>query len=259
MQNRKEYELMIQRTLQNEAKSVNPTIGLKSRIDQVLESKGEGAVTHMKHFSMKKMVIAIAIVGLLGSTACFAAGKVTSLISGNDGEKYTDFSKIDNLKEELGYDVKIKESYQNGFTFKDMRLAETSGMDDDGNTVASYNELWVNYERENETLNVIIGKPLPEEPRTAKQTGEYQGIEISYYNDTYKFVPEDYELTPEDIENEKKDDYYISYGSDEVKLNQMSYVNWTDKGIHYSIMGSDTSLSAEDMIQMAEEIIDVVQ
>lgn len=259
MQNRKEYELMIQRTLQNEAKSVNPTIGLKSRIDQVLESEGEGTVTYMKHFSMKKMVIAIAVIGLLGSTACFAAGKITSLTGGNDGEKYTDFSKIDNLREELGYDVKVKESYENGFTFKDMILQEVIGNDDEGNAVASYNELGISYEKENEILNVGICKPLPEEPRTAKQTEEYQGIEISYYNDTYKFVPEDYELTAEDIENEKKDNYYISYGSDEVQLNQMSHVNWTDNGIHYSIMGTDTSLSVEDMIQMAEEMIDVVQ
>lgn len=259
MQNMNEYEFLIQRTLQNEAKSVNPTMGLKSRIDQVLESKGEGAVTHMKHFSMKKMVIAIAVIGLLGSTACFAAGKITSQVSQKQGERCTDFSKVNDFKDKLGFDVKIKESYQNGFAFKNMNLAESAGLDDDGNTVASYNELWVDYERENETLNVIICKPIPEEPRAAKQTGEYKGIEISYYNDTYKFVPEDYELTPEDIENEKKDDYYISYGSDEVQLNQMSYVNWTDNGIYYGIMGSDTSLSAEDMIQMAEEIIDVVQ
>lgn len=259
MQNMKEYEFLIQKTLQNGAKSVNPTIELKSRIDQALELKGEGAVTHMKHFSMKKMVIAIAVIGLLGSTACFAAGNITSLVGRSDGERCTDFSKVDNFKDKLGYDVKIKESFQNGFTFKDMKFAKTSGIDDDGNTVASYNGLWVGYERENETLDAIICKPFPEEPRTAKQTGEYKGIDISYYNDTYKFVPEDYELTPEDIENEKKDDYYISYGSDEVQLNQMSYVNWTDNGISYSIMGSDTSLSAEDMIQMAEEIIDVVQ
>ena len=213
----------------------------------------------MKHFSMKKMVIAVAIIGLLGSTVCFAAGKVTSLISGGDGKTYTDFSKVDNLQKQLGYDVKVKESFQNGFAFKKMNLGETSGMDEDGNTVGSYKQLCVNYERENEKLDVIICKPLPEEARTAKQTGEYQGIKISYYNDTYKSVPEDYELTNEDKENEKRDDYYISYGSDEVQLNQVSFVNWTDNGISYLIMVSDTSLSAEDMIQMAEETIDIVQ
>ncbi len=259
MQNMKEYEVMIQKTLQNEAKNVNPTVGLKSRIDQELESNRKGAVTHMKHFSMKKIVIAIAVIGLLGSTACFAAGKITSQVSQREGERCTNFSKVDEFKDKLGYDVKVKESYQNGFSFKSMNLSTSSGLDDDGNTVTNYRELWVDYERGNETLNVIVCKPLPEESRAAKQTGEYKGIEISYNNDTYKFVPEDYELTAEDKENEKKDDYYISYGSDEVTLSQMSNVNWTDNGIYYSIMGRDTSLSADDMIHMAEEIIDVVQ
>ena len=212
-----------------------------------------------KHFSIKKMIIVIAVIGLLGSTACLAAGKITSLVGGSDGERCTDFAKLDSMVDKLGYEVKAIESFQNGFTFENMNIGNTTGMDDDGNAVASYKELWVDYTKENERLNLIICKPLPEEARTAKQTGEYKGITISYYIDTYKFVPEDYELTEEDKENEKKDDYYISYGSDEVTLNQISYVNWTDNGIHYSIMGSDTSLTAEDMIQMAEEIIDVAQ
>jgi len=261
MRNLKEYDAIIQSTLKNEVESVNPTCELKKRIDNALESEREGAVTNMKHFNMKKMAIAIAIVGLLGSTVCFAAGKATSLVSGRNGVTYTDFSKVDNLQKKLGYNVKVKESYQNGFAFKEMNLGETSGMDEDGNTVGSYKDLCLNYERENEKLNVIICKPLPEEPRIAKQMKVYKGIKISYYNDTYKFVPEGYELTAEDKEDEKRDDYYISYGSEdeEVQLSQMSFVNWTDNGIYYSIMGTDTSLSAEEMIQMAEETITIVQ
>jgi hypothetical protein len=68
-------------------------------------------------------------------------------------------------------------------------------------------------------------------------------------------VPADYELTEEDIANQAKDNYYISYGSDEVEITQSTGVTWTKDGVSYNLAGMDLNLTGDEMFDMAEEIL----
>ncbi|MDD3142290.1 MAG: signal peptide protein, partial [Lachnospiraceae bacterium] len=73
--------------------------------------------------------------------------------------------------------------------------------------------------------------------------------------DTYKIVPPDYELTEEDKQNQLREDYFISYGSSEVYTQEASNVVWVQDGVTYDLLGFDVDVSADEMMQMAQEII----
>lgn len=55
--------------------------------------------------------------------------------------------------------------------------------------------------------------------------------------------------------NQEKDDYFIAYGSDKVEIQKSAAVEWTKNGIRYQLIGFDLSLSADEMFDMAEEVM----
>ena len=95
-----------------------------------------------------------------------------------------------------------------------------------------------------------------ENTQAPQETRQLDGICISYAKDHYKFVPENYKLTQEDLANEKTAHYFISEGTDSVEENEVSSVSWQEEGITYLISVYDTEMSPDDMISMAKEIIE---
>ena len=73
--------------------------------------------------------------------------------------------------------------------------------------------------------------------------------------DHYKFVPADYELTEADKAMMEQPGNFLSYGSDEVKEMDMSFVKWEKDGISYLLMDMDASETAESMFSIARELI----
>lgn len=80
-------------------------------------------------------------------------------------------------------------------------------------------------------------------------------ITVYYDSITNKQVPPDYVMTEEDKAGEAKGDFYISVGSQEVETHQNQSVTWDKDGVRYQILGFDLNLGAEEMFDMAEEII----
>lgn len=57
-------------------------------------------------------------------------------------------------------------------------------------------------------------------------------------------------MTKEDIENQKRADYEISYGSDKVEEMQVANIDWVADGIHYSILDMGAKESPESLFSM---------
>ena len=68
-------------------------------------------------------------------------------------------------------------------------------------------------------------------------------ITVEYFQNTYKFVPADYQETEEDKAMEAAGDYFISYGNDKVEVRESSSVQWEKDGISYMIQGFDIDIS----------------
>ena len=71
-----------------------------------------------------------------------------------------------------------------------------------------------------------------------------------------KVVPPDYELTEQDKKDMENPNFGISYGSDEVKVQEVHSMEWRTEDQAYSLVDITGTAGAEEMFSMAEEIIE---
>lgn len=231
---------------------------LKQKIDDQIKEQSKKEKYRMKKMNKKKIVIVAFAACLFVSANVFAAGKIQSLVGGtNKNDIVRDFSKLEQQEKKLGYDVKVIKDFSNGYSFDKMSVDTVKALDEAGNQVAEYKEMHITYQKDGKDMSLNICKEIPsDEKQTPTDTRQINGITMEYNLDTYKFVPEDYQLTEEDNANLEKPHYYISEGSEEVIINQVSSLSWVDEGVNYSLQQFDTELSIDELADMASEIIE---
>lgn len=232
--------------------------GVKRRIDCELINRVNREEKNMRSFRIKKVAIVAIACALCLVPVAFAAGQVTSLVShSNIFNRCKDYSKLEKQEEKLGYKVNVIEEFSNGYKFDEMEVQDVKGMDDTNNVVETYKELCVEYfNKEGKNVALFAEQRHAEgEDRKPVKTLQCEDTTLNYYLDTYKFVPVDYELTEEDKKNEEREDYYISYGSDEVEISMASFVTWEKDGVYYNLLTFDTDMTADEMLQMATELL----
>lgn len=256
---RQEYDLgkKVKEALTQECADMTASRDLKDRIDaEILERQKEA---DMKHFSVKKLIIGVAAGCFLISGGVFAAGHAVTLSTHSYlGDSYKSFSDLDKAEAELGYQVDAVETFENGYRFKSMSVEDVQGKDESGNAIYTFKSMGIHYGRGGDpSLSVYIEKPVEtqvrkKEPQATRQVGD---ITVYYDTQIYKFVPPDYEPTEEDKAKQESGEIEISYGTDKVQVQTAYNVTWNKDGIFYNILGFDVNLSAEEMLDMAEEII----
>lgn len=240
-----------------ECDGITASCELKDRIDEkILETEREAG--HMKHVSVKKLVIGVAVGCLLVSGGVFAAGRAVSLTSHYDHRNdIRDYGRLSEVEQKLGYPVDAVESFANGYRFDHMELVDVKGRDVGGSEVYTFQTLDIIYKKSSESrLSLCIEKPVEIPVQGAADATRVCGDITVYYDSiTNKQVPPDYVMTEEDKAGEAKGDFYISVGSQEVETHQNQSVTWDKDGVRYQLLGFDLNLGAEEMFDMAEEII----
>lgn len=221
---------------------------------------GKGKDIKMKQFKLKKVIILAAACCLMIGTVSIASSGIISYVGGHssaNGEK--DFTKLEKLENEAGFNIKALENYENGYTFSQMVICDMADYDENDNEVAKYKGISIEYEKEGEAgLTIDAEEEIHvhhEDEREPDDTLTINGIEVKYFVDTYKWVPEDYELTAEDEANMERNDYFISYGTDDVSENQVSYVIWVQDGVQYIINNIYGKTEPDVLFRMAQELI----
>lgn len=258
MREKEAWEEKIKNALALECGSITPSRDLKDRIDrEILESQKEAG--NMKRFSMKKLVIGVAAGCLLLSGGVFAAGRVVSLSSHSYlWDAYKSYGDMDKAQAKLGYPADTVEEFANGYRFDKMFVDDVNGTDEDGNVIYTFKDLQISYKKSGEqAVWLSAAKPVEQQVRKGapEATRQVEGITLYYDETTYKFVPPSYELTEEDQANLERDDFTISYGTDEVKVQKSSNVTWEKDGVVYNLSGFDLNLSSDEMFDMAEEVM----
>lgn len=253
-----DWEKRIKTALQEESADMVITDTIKKRIDAEIYQRKEEK--NMKHFGMKRVVIGVAAACLLLSGGVYASKTAgfRSSMSALGFAQYASFEKLEKAEQELGYEVDCVEAFSNGYHYAGGNIHEVDAIDEDGNTTYTTKQLTLEYEKEGEPgIALYIEKPVEiiADEKQADAVRWCGDVKAEYKLYTYKFVPGDYELTPEDEENQARDDYYISYGSSEVEIQLDHTVTWEKEGISYHLMGFDLNLTPEEMLTMAEEII----
>ena len=83
-------------------------------------------------------------------------------------------------------------------------------------------------------------------------------IAVKYSQDEYLFLPASQEgkVSQELLDREEKDDhFFISYGSDKEETQMTSSLSFDVAGVHYCLMTFDTTLTADELFDMAGELI----
>ncbi|MDE5938236.1 MAG: hypothetical protein K2H37_04070 [Lachnospiraceae bacterium] len=258
MKKREVWEEKIKDVLALECDSITASRALKDRIDEkILESEKEAE--NMKHLSVKKLVVGVAAVCLLVSGGVAAAGHAVSLSSHHYLQNACrDFGKLPEMEQELGYAVDVVEKFSNGYRFESMSVDDVQGKDAESNVVYTFKSMMIEYGKSGEEdICLIIEKPveMPASEETPDATRVCGDITAYYDMITNKQVPPDYVLTEEDKAGEARGDCYISVGSAKVEVHQSHTVTWDKDGIRYQLLGFDLNIGAEEMLDMAEEII----
>lgn len=206
----------------------------------------------------KKIVVTIATVMVLGTTA-LAAGKVFSIISVTSSKPtYTEIPTQEVMKTDFGFAPKSVDEFENGYKFKSGHTVKLEGLDEKGNSLDKSKAIDFVYEngKQNFTLTMekkVIGENLED----MKVVDTYNGLELSYLSYANKCVSPDYKMTEQDKKDEASGKYVFSVGSDKVEVDTVQFLIWEQDSIHYSFTAINSKLTKDDLVKMAHEVIDV--
>ena len=255
-----EGECEIKKTLYDIGERIEASDDLKKRIDCQLGNVPVKEEQNMKHLSIKKVMIGVAAACLLIGTVGIASSGARYWTSGSSAiADYTEFTDIAKVEAEVGYPVDAVEKFSNGFEFKGINVGTLEVHNEAGQVEDKTKEIYIRYQKGGKEIFNSIHKMFTDETASEKipdKTLRVGEIEVAYNQYTYKFVPVDYELTEEDKKNMERDDYEISYGSDKVEIQHYAAISWVKDGIRYGMGAFDLSLSADEMLNMAKEVIE---
>ncbi len=206
------------------------------------------------------LIAAILSVLMIGTAyAAFGVPRFTATKPMAGEGHYTKFADLPAAEKTLGFPVRALEEFGNGYAFRDMDLRGEGVYDEESNLLRDYYSLTLRYEKSEEpelTVSIVPILDLPEQSSAPEpsETRMFDGIELHYSRDYYKFVPEDYEKTPEDLAAEATGHFYISFGADRVTEVDFSSVSFTLDGAEYTLM-TEGLLSADTLCAMAGELI----
>ena len=211
----------------------------------------------MRKGIMRKTVVALAAICVLGSMTAFAVGKITGITSHSSryDEVHT-YEQALELQKKHGPAVHFPEEFSNGYTFSAAVPEYYETTDDNGNKVGTGSNLSVTYAKDgNENVTFSAETDLGESDDPTEEKTLDDGTTLHFYKTTNKFVPVNYELTEEDKKAQETGHFNLAYGSDKVEIQTSYMVEWNMDGQGYYLFKFDEDLSADEMFGMAEEII----
>ncbi len=262
----KKSDNIITNALKFHADAIEASPVMKEKIDQVILKQENNVFKNERSTSMKwnfkKVAVAALGVCLLTGGVCYAAEQMAQYyVSSSAPSAYqTDFSAVDSCAKEAGLNVNALETFANGYTFAEVGVDNTAAIGEEDQKLYEFSELVLRYGKEGlPSISIFAEDAVYDagfnEELIYDAVRECDGIELRCYTVNNKFLPVDYELTDEDKANMDKPNYNYAYGSSEIEIKQSMNVVWIKDGVRYQMFGFDLPLSAEEMLDMAEEMI----
>lgn len=221
---------------------------------------GKGRIMNLQKV-MKKAAVVLAAVLILSTTA-YATDfmNIKSLVTTGRKEYHSEsYKDMGKAMKQAGFEITAPESFENGYSFRNVRVGETGAYDEHDKELFTYKDLVVYYKNPAGTnlslFTHIDREELSQGSREPDMTRMVGEVQVEYRLDHYKFVPEDYELTAEDEAMLQQPGYYLSYGADTVTEQDNQNVAWVKDGVSYSILDSGAKETPDALFAMAEALI----
>lgn len=206
-----------------------------------------------------KRFVAVAAVAALAVTGAFAAGGMGVIFSQGWSDQRLDLSSTQEHLADAGVALTLPDKIGE-YTFSYGSDVDTTARNGVGET-EKIAEVDATYTKDGVELNLSAHKSYTVFSECEKKnpvpatTAEVNGVTLTYRDAHYRFVPDDYEKSDEEKQQEKNGELVISCGSDEVEDKMFQSVLWEQDGVTYLISGFDTGLDAQAMFSMAAEFI----
>lgn len=206
---------------------------------------------------IKVALIAASLTLVIGITAWASSvifsGTVSSTIK---MPTYKHVVASETVEKDFGFKSNLIDEFSNNYKFKVAYTTNSEDFGENGESTQKYESLTCDYVYGDSKLMIKIDEAKEKGRGNGTVAETYKDTALMYNSQTYKFVPADYDLTVQDKEDEKSGKFVFSYGTDEVEISQQQFIGWTYNNVNYSISASDSTLSQEDFVSMAKEIID---
>lgn len=225
---------------------------VNARIASALNERKWDFMKSKKRFAF----IAVEAILVLGVTV-FSASGIVKMWSGSSSS-IPDYKKLptaQEVKKDIGYDVVLIDSFENGYKFENGSIVKNKMTDESGSTLEKFKSVDFRYEKDGDKVYFSQDKYNSETEKEGEIIANENGADIYYYSYTNKLVPPGYELADEDKKAEEKGELVFSYGSSEVEINEVQSVSWEKDGVHYLLMQIDGKLSPVELCEMAKEVL----
>ena len=238
---------------------------LYGKLTQSMQNVNEREDVFMKKWTLPKAAaVAAACLMVTGATA-FAASKITTYVGSSNGSyDYTNITEMSAAQSDAQgkYEStmpEFPETIGHDYRFDGGNTVHTSGLDDSGNTVGTWDDLRAVYKNDagNEINLFMSYKPFDDGGVTPTDTRTIKGITVSYNYDEYLFLPDEKEPLAPEVQSRLENDahFYVSYGSAEAETIFYSGVHFEKDGITFNIYSRD-DVTADELFSIAEELID---
>ena len=231
---------------------------LEQRLERLTEHLTD--VQPIRRKPWRKMVAIVAAAVVVSVTAMASSGIIESGQLSWVGHTLArpDYSKLPTAEqciEDIGYEPILMQEFSNGYVFDNGSIT-TEEIQNEGRTQERFRSVMFRYRKDGDEVLFSQDRYQTDVPEKGRVLGRKDGIEYRYTHYTNKVVPPDYTLTEKDKEQEASGELVFSYGSAEVSINQVQHVDWSDGDMHYQLMEVNGSLSAQELLNMAQEMMD---
>lgn len=215
----------------------------------------ERKLTVMKARLKYSLAAAIAILAL--ATTALATNGIIVQWNGSSlsTPEFLSLPTQEEVSKYIDYDAVLLDNFENGYKFENGSIVYNEMVNEENRAVETFRSLKLRYGKDGDTVLFSQLKCNAELGTGDRLLANIDDINIYYNRYTNKLVPADYEMTDADKLAEASGALVFSWGTEAVEIVQVQSVSWIENDIHYQLLQIDGTLTASDLVSMAEEII----
>ena len=230
------------------------------RIKNMVNNRIDSASTErmLKPMKSKKKIalIAVAATLVMGITVFAASGIISQWFSSSSSvPDYKTLPTPEEVVKDIGYEAVTIDEFANGYKFDNGSIVDNNLTDDAGKSVEKFKSVTFRYIKDGDEVIFSQDKVSSDLESSGNVVATVDGVDVYYHSYTNKVVPPDYKLNEEDKKAEESGELVFSYGSSEVEIIEVQSVSWKKDGIYYQLLQIDGNLTADELTEMAKEVI----
>lgn len=242
----------IKTALDTDISKIKSMVDYKLKTDSSCAERKETVMKSKKRFT----IAAIAATFILGISVLASSGIISTWYSSSRSDpEYKTLPTEEQCIEDIGYAPVLIDEFENGYAFKNGSIVNNDLRDENDNSVEKFKSVTFRYEKEGDKVIFSQEKFNSQAPSEGEVITTIDSVDIYYHSYMNKCVPAGYKMTEEDKKAQESGELVFSEGSQKEYIQKVQSVQWVENGRHYLLLQMDGKLTAQELADMAGEII----